>query len=152
MIKVGKFKIEWNAWISFLIMGGTPIIMLLVFYFLGFDKSTFFVVVTKLVLFFSILFFLIGKKRKKISNNVLFLFSFFWFFWFFRVFYDSYINTSSGLMLETQDYFLFAFFFAIMPFVYGNVTKSKEDVEKVLKGVLIGNVLFCIHIEIKKEK
>ena len=139
-------KINLNSWISFLIMGGTPLIMVLVFYFLGYDNSYFYVVFTKLLLFFSILYFFMRKKNILRKSILMKLFIVFWVLWFVRVFYDSYFNITSQLMLETSNYYLFSFFFAILPFFYGNLSKDYKSIQGVLNGVLVSIVVFSITV------
>jgi O-antigen ligase len=137
---VPKIKIESLA--SFLIMGGTPFIMSLVFYFYGYENSLLFVILTKvLLLLFVLLYFFYFNKRVS-TGNILYLFLIFWFLWYIRVFYDSYFNLSAVLMLPPSNYFIFSFFFALVPFLFGNFVKSNISINRVLDGIVVGNVIF----------
>src|SRR5690606_4498025 len=100
-------------WISFLTLGGTPLIMLLLFYFTGYDNSYLYVVFTKLLLFFFVLVYFLRNKGDLKRSKIFSLFIFFWVLWYIRIFYDSYINIDTQLMLETSSYYLFSFFFAV---------------------------------------
>ena len=139
-------NLNLNTWISFLLFGGTPIIMLLVFYFMGFTNSYLFVVLTKLFLFFSVIIYFLKSNLEFKKCKLVLLFTFFWLLWFIRVFYDSYFNFTIKLMLNTYNYYLFSFFFAILPFFYGNLSKDDNSIHNVLKGLIISNVLFSLTV------
>jgi Lipid A core - O-antigen ligase and related enzymes len=132
-----------DFWIGFLAIGGPTAILLTIVYFWGYSNSAIIVLSIKIALFLLVFYKVAAHKMliKKI-NAVFYLFFLFWLLWGIRVFYDAFF-TPFTLKEPTIYYYIFFFFYCFVPFIYGNQKKDHNTLENLLKGIVVGNVLFC---------